>query len=763
MAYKKREKKVEKSEDDALLETARELFQVVVSAEADSRRNMVDDQRFFAGSPDNFWQWPEKIRSVRENDANGNRPCLTINKLPHHVRQITNDQRQNKIGIHVIAVDDKGDPEVAEMLEGLIRHIEYRSDADVAYTTANETQVVCGIGFIRVRTEYVSPDSFDQELRIERVRNPMSIYLDPSCQQPDGSDAKYAFVTEMMSKDEFEQEYPNASTTDWSFVGPGDRSMWYERDMIRVAEFYRIEGEYTTLNLWADGRTTYGQERPNGVSPDAKPIKSRDVCRDKVCWYKITGSQILDQRELPGRFIPIARVVGNEFDVEGRVFYSGVVRTAKDAQRIYNYWVSQEAEMLALAPKAPFVGAAGQFEGWEEDWKQANVKNHAYLQYNPVSEGGALVPPPQRQPPVMPQAGIIAAKQGADEDLKSTTGQWNPSLGAPSNETSGTAIGLRQRESDSGSYHYLDNLSRGVRHVGRICLDLIPYIYDTRRTVRTLDEAGEEDYALIDPHAQHSVQPLIHPVSGKAVGNVYNPKLGQYDVAIVTGPSFTTQRQEARQAMSEMVQASPQLWGVIGDLLVKNMDWPGSQSMAERLKATLMPAVQKVVQQQELPPGSPPPPEPPPPPQVQLELDEKAAKVHSLQLDNMERMRSYERDVPTDNTAGAVIQARTQAQIAQMDAATKAQIAKEDRDSRERIEMAKIDQKHTEALSKAVHQANEVLMQHKQMQQSEQNTHQRELVATLAKVLEAQQKPKVLKVQRNPDGSLAGATSETVQ
>jgi hypothetical protein len=286
----------------------------------------------------------------------------------------------------------------------------------------------------------------------------------------------------------------------------------------------------------------------------------------------------------------VVRIVGNEFEVDGRLYVSGLVRNAKDAQRMYNYWVSQEAEMLALAPKAPFIGYGGQFEGYEEKWKTANTNNWPYLEINPdVTDGqGAALPLPQRAQPPMASSGLLQAKSGASEDIKSTTGQYNASLGQGGNERSGKAILARQREGDVGTYHYGDNLTRGVRHIARQLVDLIPKIYDTQRIARVIGEDGVTKMAKINPDQEEPVRE-VRDQDGIVIDKIYNPGVGKYDVVATTGPGYATKRQEALEAMGQLLQGNPQLWAVAGDLFVKNMDWPGAQEMATRFAKTIDP------------------------------------------------------------------------------------------------------------------------------------------------------------------------------
>ena len=581
-----------------ILATARARLDLAMSALSESREDENDDLKFYAGSPDNHWQWPADVLATRgavQGQTINARPCLTINKLPQHVRQVTNDQRQNRPGAKVIPVDDNADVEVADIFNGMIRHIEYISDADVAYDTACENQVSYGEGYIRLLTEYCEDNTFDQDIKIGRVRNSFSVYMDPTIQDPTGADAKWCFVTEDITKAEFERMYPDAAPiTTLQSLGVGDQSIsnWLNEDTIRIADYYYIDFDPETLNLYPGNATAF-EGTPEDKQLRAiygKPKKSRESDRAKVKYCKINGYEILEEREWAGKYIPVIRIVGNEFEVDGRLYVSGLVRNAKDAQRMYNYWVSQEAEMLALAPKAPFIGYGGQFEGYENQWKTANTQNWPYLEVNPdVTDGqGGMLPLPQRAQPPMASSGLLQAKAGASEDIKSTTGQYNASLGMGSNERSGKAILARQREGDVGTYHYGDNLARGVRHVARQLVDLIPKIYDTQRIARIIGEDGETKMIKINPEQPQPVNKIVDQ-QGIVIEKIYNPGVGKYDVVAITGPGYATKRQEALEAMAQLLQGNPQLWAVAGDLFVKNMDWPGAQEMSKRFAKTIDP------------------------------------------------------------------------------------------------------------------------------------------------------------------------------
>ena len=583
-----------------VLATMRSRFTMAISAYGESREDELDDLRFMAGSPDNQWQWPADVLATRgsvQGQTINARPCLTINKLPQHVRQVTNQQRQNRPSAKVIPVDDQADVKVAEVFDGIIRHIEYVSDADVAYDTACDNQVIYGEGYIRLLTEYVREDSFDQDIRIGRVRNSFSVYMDPMIQDPCGSDAKWCFITEDLLKSDFERMFPDAAPiTSIMAQGIGDQSLsqWISENTVRIAEYFYIDYKKATLNLYPGNVTAFAKTPQDDAlkATFGKPLRSRQADRRKVMWIKTNGYEVLDEREWPGKSIPVVRVVGNEFEVDGRMYVSGLVRNAKDAQRMYNYWTSQEAEMLALAPKAPFIGYGGQFEGYEMQWKTANTTNWPYLEVNPdVTDGaGNTLPLPQRAQPPMAQTGLIQAKMGAAEDLKSTTGQYNASLGEQGNERSGKAIMARVQEGDTGTYHYVDNLGRAIRYMARQIIDLIPHIYDTERIARIIGVDGEVSTAKINPMQPEAVR-SIQDAAGNVIEKIYNPNVGQYDVMVTTGPSYLTKRQEAVEAMANILQTSPQLWQVAGDLFIKNMDWPGAQEMADRFRKILDPKV----------------------------------------------------------------------------------------------------------------------------------------------------------------------------
>lgn len=585
-----------KKDNSDFLSKMRNRLNLAIDAYSEGREDELNDLRFAAGSPDNMWQWPDDVLNVRTSN-NQVRPCLTVNKLTQHINQITNDQRQNRPMGKVIPVDDKGDVEVAEIFNGIVKHIEYISDADVAYDTASYNQVTFGEGYIRILTDYCNENTFDQDLKIGRIRNTFSVYMDPMIQDPCGADAQWCFITDDITHEEYHRQWPDkSSVSTLESLGVGDESIniWINANTIRIAEYFYIEHKPATLNLYPGNQTAFENTPEDRMLQlqFGEPRKSRKVDRKQVKWCKTNGYELLEENDWVGKYIPVVRVIGNEFEVDGKVYLSGIVRNAKDAQRMYNYWTSQEAEMLALSPKAPFIGYAGQFEGFEHQWKTANTTNWPYLEVNPdVTDGdGRVMPLPQRSPPPMVQSGLITAKQGASEDIKNATGQYDSSLGMHSNERSAKAILAREKQGDTGTYHYIDNFARAVRYVTRQLVDCIPKIYDTQRIARIIGEDGTSEMVKINPDQVEPVKKIVNPENPDIIiEKIYNLSVGTYDVCVTTGPGYATKRQEAMEAMSQLLQANPELWKIAGDLFVKNMDWPGAQAMAKRFEKSIDP------------------------------------------------------------------------------------------------------------------------------------------------------------------------------
>lgn len=556
-------------EHSAILKTALEQFSEADSGDQENLEAALSDLEFATG----IGQWDEQDAEARRNSG---RPMLTINRMPQFIRQVTGDIRRTNPSVKITAGDNEASEESAEIIEGLVRNIEQACDAASIYERAAESAAACGIGHWRIRTDYEAEDTFDQTIFIESIPNPFAVRWDAAAKDPTRKDARYCFIIDPMPKDAFEKEYPKASTDGW--LDPtvtASTATWQSGDTVMVAEYFWIEKKPATLYLLHDGTVT--EDEPE--FPDLMVARKRETARNKVMWAKMTAAEILDgPRELPGKHIPVVSVVGEETHVGDRTVRTSVIRYAKDAQRMYNYWRTTQTELVALQPKAPYMVTPKQIEGQEAMWRRANTANLPFLVYNPDEQAAGR---PGREQPPMASQGMSQEVSLAAEDMKATTGIYDAGLGQQGNETSGVAIRQRQLEGDIATSIYVDNLGKSIAHGGRIMVDMIPEIFDTTRAVQIIGKDEEAQMVTVN-------QPYMDE-GGQQIAN--NLSVGRYDVRISTGPNYSTQRQEAAESMTEFVRVFPQAAPLIGDLIAKNMDWPGADQIADRLKAMLPPGM----------------------------------------------------------------------------------------------------------------------------------------------------------------------------
>ncbi|MGR9046755.1 MAG: portal protein [Gammaproteobacteria bacterium] len=561
--------------EDELILRARETFNHDLQAFEDPYNDMIDDLKFGNGG-----QWPDAIRIQRESD---DRPCLRINKMPQFADRVMGDMRQSKPSIKIRPVDDKGDPETADIMTGLIRNIEAQSDADIVYDSGGEAMVKCGYGAWRVITDYISDDSFDQEILIERIKNQFGVLFDPAAKKWDRSDGRHLFIYEDMPKSVFERRYPGKDIAPWS-GGKNDLAQWMTEDTIRVAEYFERDIETHKLYLiMIDGEQTPRAVKKDGLPPDGAPytvLKERDVESSKITWYRISGTQILEGPiELKGKYIPVIPCYGKETVIEGKSYYNGIIRHAKDSQRLYNYYRSMDAETIALAPKAPWIMTAKMLGSHKNMWRDANKRNYSYLIYDvdPTAPGAK----PERNIPQLSNQAIMQNIMIADQELHDTTGLQLASLGKKSNEQSGKAIEARAREGDTMQFTYNDNLVRAIKHTARVIVDLIPYVYDTARVARILGEDGTAKAVPVN-------QPFTDEQDQQQ--KLFDLTTGKYDVVVSVGPSYQTQRQESLAAMLDFFKIlDPPQRAVIADQIPATSDWHNSDKITARLKKTIPP------------------------------------------------------------------------------------------------------------------------------------------------------------------------------
>ena len=592
MAYEEKEDKKD------IIEQSRKGLLLCKDDESDERAKMMDDLKFCT-----LDQWPDDIRREREADIeNGPRPCLTIDKINQFIVQVVNDVRQGKPGINVRPQDDAADLQTAKILKGLIRNIEDQSKADIAYATAVENAAKMGLGFFRITAEYTSEDSFEQELFIRALPNTFAVYLGHHI-MPDGSDAEEGWIVESMAVGTFKDKYPNAKYKEDEFDDLGEHmAYWHTGETVTVVEYYCLERKREELYFLDDGTNIFKSEYdkwPEDVAgPKPAIARKRTSYRKQLKWAKHTGIEILDQRDLPGQFIPIVEVIGRESFVEGKRHLWGLVRPAKDSLRMYNYFASTLTEKMALAPKAPFIGAVGQFSTFHDQWRKANRVNYSVLQYDALEVNGNAVPPPQRQGAIPMEVALVNHMQVIEHDVQTSLGMFKAATGESESQQSGRAILALQRESDTGTYHFGANLGVSIRHGGRILVDLIPPYYDTKRVARIIGEDGEVQTAIIDPSQEKSYT----EVNGQGI---YNPGVGKYDVSITVGPSYNTKRQEAVATFVEMAKgaADPASAAILRYLVMRNSDTAGAEEAAKLLRTMLPPpALQALESKQPMPP-----------------------------------------------------------------------------------------------------------------------------------------------------------------
>lgn len=564
-----------------ILDEAKARFKAAVEADEEQRRLEIDDLKFC----DPEGQWPDDLRDQRNEEG---RPCLTVDRTNPFIHQLVNEFRQNRPQPQVNPVGDGADKETAEILQGMIRHIAYLSNGDTAIDTAFESMGRCGRGYFRVLTEYSDPMSFEQSIVIKRIPNLHSVVLDPAFTEPDGSDAEFGFVSCWLPKEVYKKEYPSSKLTglegsDWEAIGdeaPG----WVSDDSgVQVVEYYRRVRKPIKLYLLDDGSVVKKSEAPEGVVP----VDQRDSFEIEVQWFKLNAIEVLDETIWPDSEIPILPMLGTELIVEGKRTWSGLIRSAKDAQRAFNFWKSAQAESIALAPRAPWVGPKGFMGNMRHLWQAANKRPIAALEYEAFDDNGNPMPPPQRnvvEPPIM---AITNAMLGAVDDLKATTGMYDPSLGNRETGQSGVAIRQLQRQGQVGNYHYTDNAARTIRRLGRILVRVAPKIYDTKRTIRIIRPDETSDTVTVNGPSG-----VVDKKTG--MEKVYDLKTGTYDVTVSVGPGYQTKRQE-NLALLESLMTGPMgqlLTGTAPDLVVSMMDFPIAPKLVERLKKSLPPQLQ---------------------------------------------------------------------------------------------------------------------------------------------------------------------------
>lgn len=576
--------------DGDIIAEAIEFRNLCLQYNKDNIRLGKEDLEFLAGNQ----LGSDEVLSRQQNG----RPIIQINKLPTFLHQVTNDNLENTPSIKVHPVDDEADEDVAEILNGLIKNIEYSSNADSAYDTAVNFATAIGFGYFRIITDYCSEKSFDQDIKITRIANPFSVHFDYASTEPDGSDAERVMIETLIERKVFRQMYPKNNIDDGlTFKDKG----WVKDEEVLIAEYYRVEYKNDTLLLLSDGQSVFKSELNGQELPEGAVVKERKSARKTVMLYKLTATEILERTEIKCGWIPVFPVYGNEINIDGKIIRFGIVRNAKDPCRLYSYFLSQAAEEISARSKTPWIIAEGQDAGYEQDWLFSNRTTKPYLKYKPTMFAGQLAPPPHRNQSAEFPSGFMAMAAHANDDIKATTGLFDSSLGASSNASSGRQEIAQQRQGDMATANYADSLRKSIRQCGRCIVSMIPYYYDSERVVRTIGQDGSVSHTKIN----EQVDPQENE-KGAIITVINDISVGTYDVTISTGPSYQTQRLEAADSMLQMAQSYPKLMEVAGDKVIRALDWPNADEIADRVAKSIPPEFMagenKEEEQTELPP-----------------------------------------------------------------------------------------------------------------------------------------------------------------
>lgn len=573
------------AESKTVVEVAKARFKRASDAYGELRQQAIEDTKFVLGDSDNNWQWPEDVYTNRAEV--GKKPCLTINITAQHCKQIENQIRQNRPTAKIIPVDSNADVKTAEIYGGMLRSIQSYSNADTAHDIGAKHSIYGGEGFWRVLTEYESEMSMDQVIVIRPLVNPQLVFIDPDAIEPDRSDAKWGIIFEDVPRDEAEHEYGkdaegNQVGLDWGLDGD---SGWVTKETIRRAEYFWCEDKEDTLLQLADGTVVL----KSAVVGPVQVIDKRPTTIKQWKWARIVGGMEKpeDEKNWPGKYLPIICVVGDETNVNGKIVRKGLVRDLKDSARMVNYSYSAAVETVALQTKSPWIAAGESVEGHEEVWGSSNIENRAFLPWNAFGENGEPLPKPERVQPAAMATAQVQMLQLSVEQARAASGQQNANFGIKSEAQSGVGIQRLKAQGEIATFNFPDNLARALKYEATVVLDLIPKVYDRARIIRIIGLDGAEQKVQLDPSHEGPAQDMKADESG--IDAIFNPTAGRYDVAIDTGPSYQTQRQEAADALGELASRAPILMQAAPDLVVKAMDFQGASEIADRLAKTVDP------------------------------------------------------------------------------------------------------------------------------------------------------------------------------
>jgi len=556
-----------KKDQEKIITEALDRFETAADSWSEIYEQSISDVKFV---DDDDGQWEDSARESRHN-----RPCLTFDKLSSSVDRVVGGQLANMPSVKVRAAEE-GDEATAEVYQGLIQQIDQRGLQ--AFKTAFKFAVKGGFGCVLVDHDFIDDVSLDQDILIREIKNPFSVLIDPIVQAQHVEEARFGFLFEDMERKEFERMYPDAesSGSDSDFDSVGNFASWVSDESVRVADYFRIVSEEQTLVQLSDGRVVDLKE----IEPVRDELnlmgitlgKTRKVQGRKLERFKITGMEVLEEVECVGRYIPIIPMFGKTSNINGRYITRGLVRKAKDAQRLYNYSRSVAVEVTGLTPKQPYFVTPAMIKGHESRWKNMMVSNDPVMMFN--FDNGQK---PFREQPAQGSPGLMQDAQIAAEDIKSTTGIYDANMGASGNETSGVAIRGRQFQGEMANFEFQDQLVDSLELAGRVIIDMIPSVYDTERTIRIIGEDEREEVIAVN-------KTLMDGSTGEFVKTM-DLTVGNYDIKVSSGPSFTTRKQETAEQLSGIIAQNPAMSELVGDVLFQNLDLVGGDEVIKRLRS----------------------------------------------------------------------------------------------------------------------------------------------------------------------------------
>lgn len=553
-------------------------------AESSNRTEAITALKFRYGD-----QWPQYAIDSRGLD----RPQLTINDTNTLIKKVTNAQRQQRPRGKASPVDQFADKKIAKVITGLLRHFEVNSDADYAYDTAFDFSATMGWGYFRVMADYISEDSFDQDVYFCGIDNPFTVCFDPSSKLPDGSDAEKALVTDLMRKEVFKITYPDATMANFEEMANSDPEWVTEQD-IRLAEYFYVDRTRAKLVMLSDGTPVWANQLPPKELLEKAGIRilgMRDSFKRIVKYQKQTALEILEEKTLPGRWIPIVPVYWTNTVIDGKRLRQGMVKDMMDPARMNNFWKTAITEYLALSPKAKWLGYEGFDEGHEKEFAGANLSASPTLRVKSTGVDGQPIPLPTRLQPEPPPSGLIEATFMATQDLSRVAGVFDPAVRGGAQHKSDKTLNAEQGQSENTNFEGFDNLTRSMKHGYRIALSYVPAIMDVQSVRRIIGEDGREELITVNEKAPQidpqTGQPQVDE-AGQAIMTVLNDvRVGTYDVVMETGPSFNTKQQEGVEAMLQLMNTpvGEKIAAAGDDLLVRQMDFYGADVLADRLAA----------------------------------------------------------------------------------------------------------------------------------------------------------------------------------